>query len=296
MTTAPPPRLALLIAARAPVAVIFRRGPSKHVEIIRWDLAADRFERGHWFTGRIHDKRSDLSPDGELLVYFAAKYVHPTPERPHAMYAWTAVSRAPWLTALALWPKTDAWWGGGLFTGPRDLWLNHPPDQADAHPGHPTRGLRVETNPDASGENEPVYARRLDRDGWAPRQAMKIEAAGARGVRTLAPEERIKPLEPGSDDGASIVLERRIDGFSYRERFRIEGSANEPELPPGPLDWLDRDPAGRLIALSGGRVWAATVEQGRIARFTPLLDLRGDVLEAREPPPAAVAPLEPHAR
>src|SRR5688572_25493249 len=75
LTIPPPPRLALVRAAAAPVAVIFRRGPSKYVEVIRWDLERDVFVRGQWFRGRIYDRRSDLSPDGELLVYFAAKYI-----------------------------------------------------------------------------------------------------------------------------------------------------------------------------------------------------------------------------
>jgi len=91
---APPPRLALLQASRAPVAVIVRRGPSKDVEIIRWDLAHDVFERGHWFHGRIYEKRSDLSPDGELFVYFASKFTRETVVDTEYTYAWTAVSRA----------------------------------------------------------------------------------------------------------------------------------------------------------------------------------------------------------
>ena len=28
---------------------------------------------------------------------------------------WTAISRPPWFTALAVWPKGDSWGGGGLF-------------------------------------------------------------------------------------------------------------------------------------------------------------------------------------
>jgi hypothetical protein len=31
-------------------------------------------------------------------------------------YAWTAVSKPPWLTALGLCPKGNCWDGGGLFT------------------------------------------------------------------------------------------------------------------------------------------------------------------------------------
>src|SRR3954463_2835513 len=69
------------MASRAPVALILRRGPSKWAEAIRWDIRKDAFERGEWFYGRIHEERSDLSPNGELLVYLAMqRYVTQRPE------------------------------------------------------------------------------------------------------------------------------------------------------------------------------------------------------------------------
>jgi len=290
MKPVPPPRLSLLRAARAPVALILRRGPSKWVEAIRWDLATDRFERGHWFHGRIYDGRSDLSPDGEFLVYFASKFTGRTVNDTEYTYAWTAVSRPPWLTALALWPKGDCWWGGGLFTGHRTLWLNHRPAEAAPHPKHKPKGLTVEPNPEAHGEDEPIYRRRLERDGWALRQEWQLQWHGlGRGYETLSPEERVKSAAPaavsGHTNGAlQIVISRRLDNLKYREHFRVEGAAAEPELPPGPLEWLDWDSRGRLLALSGGRVWAAEVAENRVDRFTELLDLRGDKPEERTPP------------
>lgn len=120
----PPPRLHLLQAPRAHVGVVFRRGPSKRTEIVRWDMRSDTIERGHWFTGRFYERRSDLSPHGELPVYFASKFNADTIEDEEYTYAWTAVSKPPWLTALALWPKGDCWWGGGMFTGRGSLRLN----------------------------------------------------------------------------------------------------------------------------------------------------------------------------
>ena len=282
----PPPRLAMLQAARALVAVIFRRGPSKEVEVIRWDTERDVFERGHWFRGRIYEKRSDLSPDGELLVYFATKYTPGTQDDAEYSHAWTAVSRAPWLTALALWPKGDAWWGGGLFTGTRSLWLNHRPDEATPHPKHRPKRLSVEANPGAHGENEPIYRRRLERDGWVLRQEWTTESLGVNGYRTIVPEQRVK-VAPGGAESVRIVIERRLDRFSYRERFRIEGAENEPEMPPGPVDWVDWDARGRLLALAGGRVWVSSVAGRRVERFRELLDLRADEFEEREPPEVA---------
>src|SRR5688572_26912527 len=176
MNPTPAPRLHLIQASDADVAVIFRRGPSKRVELVRWDTKRDVFERGHWFHGRIYERRSDLSPDGELLVYFASKLGGRPPSDPSYTYAWTAVSKPPWLTALALWPKGNCWHGGGLFLGKRRLLLNHRPEVALPHPNHePAHHLDVVPNPLAQGEDEPMYAQRLTRDGWKIIQEWDVE-------------------------------------------------------------------------------------------------------------------------
>ena len=112
-------RLFALIARRAEVGIIFRRGPSKQVLLVRWDLATDSFEAGQWLKGRVYERRCDLSPNGDRLIYFAASYGGP-------LRTWTAVSRPPYFTALALWPKGDAWGGGGLFQDENKILLNHP--------------------------------------------------------------------------------------------------------------------------------------------------------------------------
>src|SRR6187401_1906577 len=115
-------RLFVLWARDADVGVGFQRGPSKQVLLLRWNLKDDSFEGGQWLKARIYERRSDLSPSGERLVYFAASY-----RGPHQ--TWTAVSRPPYFTALALWPKGDAWGGGGLFSSENELLLNHPSSQ-----------------------------------------------------------------------------------------------------------------------------------------------------------------------
>ena len=65
-------RLFVIRAREAPLAVIFRRGPSKQVRLISWNTDTDDFEGGQWFKGRIYERRCDLSPDGRYLIYFAA--------------------------------------------------------------------------------------------------------------------------------------------------------------------------------------------------------------------------------
>jgi len=105
-------RLHVLTARNSPRAVIFRRGPSKQVCSFLWNRDSDTFEMGQWFKGRIYEERCDLSPDGKYLLYFALKNVlRPGP----AGDTWTAISRAPWLKAIELYPECGTWTGGGRF-------------------------------------------------------------------------------------------------------------------------------------------------------------------------------------
>lgn len=117
----PAPRIYILFAREANKALILRRGPSKWTQLISWDLDSDTFEEGHWFKGRIYEKRSDLSPDGKYLVYFASKY-HLGYENKGYKNTFTAISKPPYLTALALWPVGHTWYGGGFFES--DLCVN----------------------------------------------------------------------------------------------------------------------------------------------------------------------------
>ena len=66
-----PARLHVLLAREAPYAVVIRRGPAKQVCTVGWDRSTDAFTLGQWFKGRIYERRSDLSPDGKHLIYFA---------------------------------------------------------------------------------------------------------------------------------------------------------------------------------------------------------------------------------
>ena len=84
-----PARLHVILAREAPKAVIFRRGPSGQVCTLGWDLETDTFTMGQWLKGRIYEYRSDLSPDGELLVYFAADF-----RRENTIRAYTEKLRA----------------------------------------------------------------------------------------------------------------------------------------------------------------------------------------------------------
>jgi hypothetical protein len=133
---APPCRLFVIPARDAPVAAVLRRGPSRWCQVIRWDTERDEFTDGAWFKGRIYEERCDLSPDGELFVYFC----HGGRSRPGYTDSWTAVSRLPWLFALALWPSGTTYGGGGRFADKRSLILRNGKHDKP-HPDHLPNGL-----------------------------------------------------------------------------------------------------------------------------------------------------------
>jgi hypothetical protein len=134
MATAPKCKLTAIIAEKKRVGVIFRRGPTKQVRLIKWDLAIDTFEFGQWFKGRIYEDLCDLSPNGELLVTYATQTTHGY---------WTAVRRPPYLTALALWPISGGAIGGGIFRSDKELVLYHPVPYQDLKEGFEKLPIRI---------------------------------------------------------------------------------------------------------------------------------------------------------
>ncbi len=137
----PPPRLFVIPAKDAPLAVVIRRGPAAWTRLTLWETRGDTFTPGAWFRGRIYEEKCDLSPDGKLFVYAAHQGRRVTTSFTDS---WTAVSRPPWLHALALWPMGTTYGGGGRFTGPRSLLLR---GVSAAHPKHPPLGLEVKNGP-----------------------------------------------------------------------------------------------------------------------------------------------------
>src|SRR5262245_42678668 len=120
LTTRFSARLHVLLARDTSFGLVIRRGPSKTVCTIGWDRKSDKFELGQWMRGRIYERRCDLSPDGRHFSYFAMNGKWSSRNRG----SWTAISRVPYLKAIAMFKKGDCWNGGGLFLSKRKYWLN----------------------------------------------------------------------------------------------------------------------------------------------------------------------------
>lgn len=65
-------RTDVLFASRAPVAVVLRRGPRTHWQLLLWDTRRDQFTPGQWMKGLV--RLMDLSPRADKLIYWAAQY------------------------------------------------------------------------------------------------------------------------------------------------------------------------------------------------------------------------------
>jgi len=159
-----PPRLFVIFAKEAHEAVIFRRGPSSWFHLIRWDTKNDQFYPGAWVKGRIYPERCDLSPNGELLLYF----IHQG-RKLGSNYtdSWTAISRSPWLSALGLWPQGTTYGGGGRFTDNRSAILRFYP--VKAHPDH--RGAQLNISFTTPSTPVPLHASTREVEGaeWSGR-------------------------------------------------------------------------------------------------------------------------------
>ena len=275
-----PCRLYAILAREAPVGVVFRRGPSKRVQIVQWDTATDTFTPGQWFHGRIYERRCDLSPDGKLLVYFAMNLRTRNLNSDYS-YAWTAVSRPPYLTALALWPKGSCWGGGGLFQSDRQLWLNHEDGMMAPHPNHVPQGLTVTHGGGGGGEDEPIYSARLERDGWRQSQPMKAEYTRTNaGFVTHAPGIRRKQNPQGWQ---KLTMTSTLSHFEMNEDFSVR-YAEGKDWPLAGAAWADWDQSGRLVFAREGRLFALAAED--IGRGEPreLVDLNGHKPEPVEAP------------
>lgn len=90
MTPPIPARLMVLFAPEAPLAVIYRQGPTQWTQMWLWNTETDVFVPGQWIKGRVKE-HSSLSPDGRYVI-----------SRIMSGDQHTVLSRPPYFSALAV--------------------------------------------------------------------------------------------------------------------------------------------------------------------------------------------------
>jgi hypothetical protein len=209
----------------------------------RWDLKNGRYEPGAWLSGRIFPRRSDLSPDGRLLCYFAHK--------PTATWeqgdAYVALSKLPWLTALHAFGTCGTWTRGYYFTedgGRENL------EDARLPIPYGLRSIPVVqfANERRRGwEEAPDSPLRNPKDFWDQHRNARMQKRQPGGKRMLY-------MESLGWAGGEFGVNQAVDGLRIRYSLK---SAGEPEQLDD-LQWADWDRQGKLlVATRSGKlqVW-----------------------------------------
>lgn len=207
-----PARIHILVAKHSQDALVIRRGPSGVTCVLNWNRKLNAVCVAQWFNGRIYERRSDLAPDGKHWIYFAMNGKWQS----EAKGAWTAIARAPWIKAIALFPKGDCWQGGGLFLDNKHYWLN---GGACHTPLTQTKEVIADETyqPPAyySGECPGVYFVRLQRDGWtlAPggkKQKLDSETIFTKALNKQWQLQKICHGQLGQAQGKSVYWDEHV--------------------------------------------------------------------------------------
>jgi hypothetical protein len=269
------PRIHVLLASHAAIGVVIRRGPSKSVCTILWDRRRDTFQLGQWLKGRIYERRSDVSPDGKHLIYFAMNGKW----KSEAKGSWTAISRTPFLKAVAIFPKGDCWNGGGLFTGNNTYWLNDGyghtilRDTGEVH-----RDSRFQPSEYFGGECLSVYYPRLMRDGWKLIERVSVARWQGHDVFEKSVEggwilRKIAHAEVGAPEGKGC----------YWDEHELVHPRSEACITCADWEWAELD-GKRLVWAAHGKLHAGRLRKGGLCGETELADFSGMTFEPIEAP------------
>jgi hypothetical protein len=268
-----PPRLHLIPAADS--AVVIRRGPSRWSHVLRWRLDPPEGEPGAWFAGRLYPRRCAVSADGSLLGYYAMA------GSPPPWDSYLAVSKAPWLHALAAWHWGSSWhWGCEFLADGRFCTGEAEPTAPDS--GSYPLGLAPRPPLPQIDHHDRWRARDVQselRRGWA-----QWPVPG--GERFPGSPLVLRRPRPG-DAATALLLVHGGHDFARHAvegaeiRYLLERSGALTELPE--VAWADWDEGGRmLIATTGGelRIAEATADGLRTAWSYDLSELSPEPLPA----------------
>jgi hypothetical protein len=241
------PRIFGIPASHAPVVAIVRRGPSDWMHLSRWDLGAPSYEPGAWLRGTIYPQRCDLSPDGRWFAYFAMK--QSADWELGATYI--AISRLPWLTALAAWGIGSTWTRGIRFVEDASVRTVDQPDLGDLGRPYERFGLRMSRADAFAVERRGGWTETADTPPRDPGDAWD-EARGDRIVM-----EKPRPASDGMDRltvRGSYAAIRELHGVRTDGRPLRVHRGGEAETLHG-VQRADWDSRGRLlVATEDGRL------------------------------------------
>ena len=243
------PRLFGIAATRAPIVAVLRRGPSDWSQVSRWDTAAGSVEPGAWIRANLFPQRCDLSPDGRWFTYFTLR----ASARWAAGPTYVAVSRLPWLTALAAWGTAGTWTRGIHFTDDPRVFEVGRPDEGDIEPLRGRHGMGL-------GLTRPISFAVERRRGWtdapgSPPYDRERDPWDERRARSLV----LRKPRPGASATIALTVTGWFAAFRSGQpswsavTYAIVGDG-EARILDG-VQWADWDADGRLlVATTDGRL------------------------------------------
>jgi hypothetical protein len=254
------PRLFGISATKAPIVAIVRRGPSDWSHVGAWFTDDDVYESGAWLRGTLYPQKCDLSPDGRWLAYSAMKHPGDWP----AGQIYEAISRLPWLTALAAWNSGTTYTRGIHFVDEPAASNVGDPDVGDATPCLRRYGLQLTRAGQFSVEH---------RRGWV--ESVETPPRGAGGHWD---EKRLVEMvkdQPGGTlalhvDGAYAGFrsgDPGVDPASYWLSWGEDIEVLED------VQWADWDERGRLlVATFDGRLQVWSPDDGMVREVASLAE------------------------
>ncbi len=257
-------RLYVLTAAKAPLALVLRRGPTGWWHLMQWDLEALTLTPGAWFHGYLYPRRCDISADGRLFGYYTLKMTGAHQGWPDAFFA---VSKAPWLQALAAWKTCGTWTWGCQFLEGEKLSIQAAVEQ---QPFHGTYPHPFSTSP--MGTDWPK------RDVWNEMKRGWL-LSGNDDPLVAPPSLAMRRKQPGRTGGAVLGLIHK--GVNFRKPG-MEGVQLEYFLQESPNDvtplvdavWADWDHDGRLLMATRSGTLEILECQGTTLKQVWSVDLR----------------------
>ena len=240
------------MAAKAPLVVVFRRGPSAVTQQLLWNLDTDEVVPGEWIRAGVYTRRCDVSPNGKYLVGFYSDFSPAQKARSkkrHGVEApcWTAVSFVRSFSPLALWLQTNSYFGGGQWIANAKLEID-PQGPHEAIP--PPPDLRVKASDGKRlGKVGLFWAERLERRGWQRvKSEGRLKASGwAMAWIKNAPGGRLL-YESAREDGSGRESWRLLDRDGRLVR-RWETEEGKPMF-------IEFDGRGRLVFSEAGCLYA----------------------------------------
>ena len=241
------------------------------------------YEPGSWARATIYPQRCDVSPDGRWLVYFALK--------PSAEWelgpAYIAISRLPWLTALAAWGIGSTWTRGMQFLEDPSVWQVDEPHVGGLGAVRGRFGLRLSNAHSFAVERRRGWTETADTPPRAPDDAWDER----RGDRIV-----LEKMRPGSNGSERLTVRgtyaaiRELHGIRTDIRYDLHRADGSIHLEG--VQWADWDPRGRLlVATEEGRLQIREVDPATSGPGTVEWEADEGALDPdpSAPPPEAAA-------